>query len=149
MTPLFQALIEAYKITLSFSDKVVGMFDDEKFAKAVVEIYGREPSYPELDVQIELIKNATDIPTKDKLILLRAVSVQRDSIREREAERMERCAEIINRGMDRRAEVAQKLVLGLLSGGLYLLPDAYSALENTIRKHKEQYDDDLDFTRDR
>ena len=73
MGPLLGVLVEAYNKTLDFTDSVMSKFDDEKYARAVTEMYGREPTYSELDAQIDIIKEATDIPTEKKLELLKAV----------------------------------------------------------------------------
>ena len=59
MTKLLEALFEAYKLTLSFADNVVSKFDDEKFAQAVNDLYGRPPELPELDAAIPDLANAS------------------------------------------------------------------------------------------
>ena len=137
MIPLIQAIIQAYNNTLNFADRVMDKLDDEKYAKAVIELYGKEPTYYELDAQIEVIKNATDIPTEKKLDLLRAVAVQRDAIRDKEIELKKEAAEIINDGMEKRGNLAGKIAIGVLSGGVSLLPDAVNAVKGLKDKNSE------------
>ena len=137
MVPLIQAIIQAYNTTLNFADKVMDKLDDEKYAKAVIELYGQEPTYSELDAQIEIIKNANDIPTEKKLDLLRAVTVQRDAIRDKEIERKKKSAEIIDNAMEKKGNLAGKIAIGVLSGGVSLLPDAVNAVKGLKDKKSE------------
>ena len=137
MVPLIQAIIQAYNNTLNFADKIMDKLDDEKYAKAVIELYGQEPTYNELDAQIEIIKNATDIPTEKKLDLLRAVTVQRDAIRDKEMERKKKSAEIIDNGTEKKGNLAGKIAIGVLSGGVSLLPDAVNAVKGLKDKKSE------------
>ncbi len=144
MVPLIQAIIQAYNTTLSFADKVMDKIDDEKFAKAVIELYGQEPTYNELDAQIEIIKNATDLPSEKKLELLRAVTVQRDTIRDKEMERKRKSAEIISDAAEKKGNLAGKIAIGVLSGGVSLLPDAINAVKEFKDKKPEDTTDILD-----
>ena len=144
MVPLIQAIIQAYNTTLSFADKVMDKIDDEKYAKAVIELYGQEPTYSELDAQIEIIKNATDIPTEKKLDLLRAVTVQRDTIRDKEMERKKKSAEIISDAAEKKGNLAGKIAIGVLSGGVSLLPDAVNAVKGLKDKKPEDTIEILD-----
>lgn len=137
MGPLLGVLVEAYNKTLDFTDSVMSKFDDEKYARAVTEMYGREPTYSELDAQIDIIKEATDIPTEKKLELLKAVTVQRDAIRDKEFERKSKSADVIDRGMDKKADVAKKISLGVLTGGVSLLPDAVKAVKGISNKESK------------
>lgn len=138
MVQLIEIIIEAYNKTLSFADNVTSKFDDEKFAKAVNDMYGQEPTYAELDAQIELIKIASDISTQDKLDLLRAISVQRDIIRDSEIKRKNQCAEIIDKGMEKKGEIVTKIVVGVFSCGISLLPEACHAISGHRKKNKDE-----------
>ena len=42
---LFHALSEAFDKCLDFSNKIMDHIDEEKYAKAVCELYGKEPTY--------------------------------------------------------------------------------------------------------
>lgn len=102
------------KQALDFTSEVVGKFDEEKYAKAVNEIYGHEPDYSELDTLAELIKNATDISTKDKSALLLALADKRSEIRKREFQYKSTSAQIVDNGSERRAEIVLKILNGVL-----------------------------------
>ena len=102
------------KQALDFTSEVVGKFDEEKYAKAVAEIYGHEPDYSELDELTELIKNATDISTKDKNDLLLAITDKKTEIRKKELEYKRECAKIVDAGSERKAEIALKILNGVL-----------------------------------
>ena len=137
MVQLLPILIKALETTTNFAGKVMDKIDDERYAKAVIELYGQEPTYSELDAQIEIIKNATDIPTEKKLALLSAVSAQRDAIREREIAKKKELAEVVDEGARKKGELAGKIALGVLSGGISLLPDAVNAItDNLLTKGK-------------
>lgn len=137
VVPLFNAILEGFKLALDFANKVMDRFDDEKFARAVIELYGKEPTYDELDAQIEIIKNDPDIPTERKLDLLRAVTVQRDAIRDKEFERKQKAAEIIDNSNEKKGNLAGKIAIGVLSGGVSLLPDAVNAVKGLKDKPAE------------
>ena len=109
MVQLLPILIKALETTTNFAGKVMDKIDDERYAKAVIELYGQEPTYSELDAQIEIIKNATDIPTEKKLALLSAVSAQRDAIREREIAKKKELAEVVDEGARKKGELAGKI----------------------------------------
>lgn len=129
-------VIEILKLALDFTNSVVSKFDDEKYAKAVMDIYGHEPTYQELDTLAEIIRNATDISTKEKSDLLLAIADKRSSIRVKEIEYRQDCARTIERGIKKFFKYAGKLFLGVSTGGLSLLPDGYRAI-------KKRFDDDL------
>lgn len=102
------------KAALDFTSGVVGKFDEEKYAKAVNEIYGHEPHYSELDTLAELIKNATDIPTNEKIVLLQALADKRREIRETEFEYKRTCAQTIDNASEKRADIILKIFGGIL-----------------------------------
>lgn len=106
--------VDVLKQALDFTSNLVGKFDDEKYARAVNEIYGHEPNYSELDTLSELIKNASDIPIKDKNVLLLALADKRSEIRKNEFEYKQACAQIVDRGFERKAETALKIISGVL-----------------------------------
>ena len=58
------AIVEILKQALDFTNNVVSKFDDEKYARAVNELYGHELEYSELEKLYNTIENATDISTK-------------------------------------------------------------------------------------
>ena len=113
MIPI-NAVPEILKAALDFTSNIVGRFDDEKYARAVNEIYGYEPNYSELDVLANLIKNATDISTKDKNVLLLAIADKRSELRQREFEHKKACAQIVDSSNERRAETVLKIIGGIL-----------------------------------
>ena len=121
-----ELIIAAFKATLDLSDKVTGKFDDEKYAEAIIKLYGKEPTYNELDAQVEVIKSDPELSPKEKRELLGAISVQKDAARKRELEIKAKCAEIIDNGVAKKGEVATKIVVvifkTLLTGGLALIP---------------------------
>lgn len=106
--------VDVLKQALDFTGNFVGKFDDEKYARAVNEIYGHEPNYSELDALSDLIKNATDIPTRDKSVLLLALADKRSEIRKSEFEYKQACAQVVDRGLERKAENALKIISGVL-----------------------------------
>ena len=126
-------VLEILKQALDFTDNIVSKFDDEKYARAVMTIYGHEPDYKELDILAETIRSATDISTKEKSELLLAVADKRNALREKEIEYKQKCAKTINKGFEKKCKIAKKIALGLLTGGLSLLPDGYHAIENMFR----------------
>ena len=113
MIPISVA-VDVLKQALDFTSNFVGKFDDEKYARAVNEIYGHEPTYSELDVLSELIKNATDISTKDKSVLLLALADKRSEIQKNEYEYKQACAQVVDSGCERKAEIALKIISGVL-----------------------------------
>lgn len=113
MIPISVA-VDILKQALDFTSEVVGKFDEEKYARAVNEIYGYEPDYSELDTLAELIKNATDISTKDKSVLLLALADKRSEIRKREFEYKRTSAQIVDNGSVRRTEIVLKILNGVL-----------------------------------
>lgn len=127
MIPI-EVLIEAFKATLDFAESTASKFDDGKYAEAITALYGQAPTYAELDAQVEVIKAATDIPTQEKLELLRAISVQKDAAREREIAIKRQCAEIVDNGMTKKGETVGRIVStvlkALFTGGISLIPDA-------------------------
>lgn len=106
--------VDILKQALDFTGGVVGKFDDEKYARAVIEIYGHEPDYSELDVLANLIKTATDISTKEKNDLLLAIADKRTEIRKKEIEYKRACAQIVDAGSERKAETVLKILNGVL-----------------------------------
>jgi len=128
MIPI-NVVVEILKGALDFTSNVVSKFDDEKYAKAVSEIYGHAPDYSELDTLAELIKNANDVSTREKEELLFALADKRAILREKELEAKQECAKIVSKGFERKCKAVRKLVLALATGGLSLLPDLYHAIE--------------------
>lgn len=135
MLPLNEVL-GILNLALDFTNSVVSKFDDEKYAKAVMDIYGHVPTYQELDTLAEIIRNATDISTKEKSDLLLAIADKRSSIRKKEIEYRQTCAETADRGFEKKCRVVGKLALVIFTGGLSLIPDGYHAIKNW-------FDDDL------
>lgn len=129
MMPLVEALIEAFKEAMDFSGKVMDHVDEEKYARAVRELYGKEPTYSELDVAIDLIKEDKEMPTTEKVQLLTAVSHRREELYEKALERKRKNADIIDRGTRRKGETAVKIAGAVLTGGVSLIPDAVNALK--------------------
>ena len=136
MFPLVSILIEAYKTTLDFSDKALDHIDEEKYARAVNELYGKEPTYKELDTAIEIIKDDEKLPTSEKVQLLTLVSNQREELYERALERKKKHADIIDRGSRRKGETAVKIAGAVMTGGVSLLPDAINAIKGISDKKK-------------
>ena len=120
---------ELLKSAFDLTNGVVSKFDDEKYAKAVNEIYGHAPDYSELNTLEELIKNASDISTKEKKELLFALADKRTLIREQELLDKRECGIIVYKGFEKKCKAVGKLVLALLTGGLSLAPDLYHAFE--------------------
>ena len=128
---------EILKGAFDLTNGVVSKFDDEKYAKAVSEIYGHAPDYSELNTLEELIKNATDISTTEKKELLFALADKRASIREQEIENKRECGKILNKGFEKKCKAVGKLALALLTGGFSLLPDLYHAIEGSMNDKLE------------
>ncbi len=126
-------VIEILRMALDFTNNIVSKFDDEKYANAVMTIYGHKPDYKELDILAETIRSATDISTKEKNELLLAVADKRNALREKEIEYKQKCAKTVNKGFEKKCKFAGKLVLGLFTGGLSLLPDGYHAIESLFK----------------
>lgn len=134
MLPLVEVLIGAFKETMDFSNKVLDHIDEEKYAKAVCELYGKEPSYKELDTAIELIKEDKSLPTSEKIQLLTLVSNQREELYEKALVRKKKHADMIDRGSRRKGETAVKIVGAVATGGVSLLPDAVKAIKGAVDK---------------
>lgn len=128
--------VNILKQALDFTSDIVGKFDEEKYAKAVSEIYGHEPNYSELDILAEQIKTATDISTKDKNTLLHAIADKRTEIRKKELEYKKECAQIVDAGFERKS----KNVLKILNGVLIILTAGCAAFGVTkgIQSHSSQ-----------
>ena len=120
------------KSALDTSKEVVSRFSDEEYAKAVKEIYGYEPEYKELDLLAEVIANATDISTNEKSELLMAITERKIVLKKTEIECTRECAKIVDKGFKQKCKYTSKLVLGIITGGLSLLPDAYHAIERRV-----------------
>jgi len=136
MIPI-NVIAEILKSALDFANNVVDKFDDEKYAKAVSEIYGHTPDYNELNTLAELIKNATDVSTKEKEELLFALADKRAAIRKTELEYKQECAKIVNKGFEKKCKAVGKLVLAVSTGGISLLPDLYHAIEGGMNNNLE------------
>ncbi len=124
MIPI-NVVADILKQALDFTNNVVSKFDDEKYASAVMKIYGHEPDYSELDTLSKAIETATDISIKEKSELLMAVADKRSELREKEIEYKKECAKVVNKGFEKKCKFALKLALGVMSGGISLLPDLY------------------------
>ena len=129
MIPI-NTVIEILKQAMDFSNNIVSKFDDEKYARAVMEIYGKEPDYYELEKLADAICNATDISTKDKADILFALADKRSEIRKKEIELRKECGEIANEGFEKKCKIALWLVMGVATGGLSLIPGAYHSFDN-------------------
>ena len=134
MFPLVTVLIEAFKNTLDFSDKIMDHIDEEKYAKAVSELYGKEPTYKELDTAIECIKEDTSLTTAEKVKLLTLVNNQREESYEKALARKKKTADIVDRGSRRKGETAVKIAGAIMTGGVSLLPDAVKAIKGASDK---------------
>lgn len=134
MLPLVEVLIGAFKDAMDFSNKVLDHVDEEKYAKAVCELYGKEPTYKELDTAIEIIKEDKSLPTAEKIQLLTLVSNHREELYEKALARKKKHADIIDRGSRRKGETAVKIVGAVATGGVSLLPDAVKAIKGTVDK---------------
>ncbi len=132
---LISEVVEILNQALNFTNSVVSQFDDEKYARAVVEIYGHEPDYSELNTLAELIVNAEDISTVDKTTLLLAIADKRSEIREKELRYKKECGKIVNKGFEKKCKFVGKLALGIATGGVSLLPDLYRIVSN--RQHDD------------
>ena len=123
-------VIEILKLAMDFTNNAVSKFDEEKYANAVMVIYGHEPDYKELDTLVEIISKATDISAKEMSDLLFAIADKRSAIRKKEIEYRQECAETVNRGFNKFCKYAGKFFLGISTGGLSLIPDGYHAIKN-------------------
>ena len=131
---LFTVLVEAFDKCLNFSNKIMDHIDEEKYAKAICELYGKEPTYAELDAAIEIIKEDKEMPTEKKVQLLTAVSRQREEYYEKALERKKRSATVIDRGTRRKGETAVKIAGAVMTGGVSLIPDAVKAIKGIDNK---------------
>ena len=122
-------IVDMLAKSLDFTNKIVDKFDDEKYAKAVMEIYGHDPDNKELDKLAEMIMNATDISTDEKSALLLAIADKRLEIKKG-------CAEIVDRGSEKRCEIAKKLALGVFTGGISVLFDVSYDLYKRANKER-------------
>lgn len=137
---------EMFEKSLSFADNVMKNFDDKKFAESVTEMYGREPSYDELDAAIAIIKEDTTMSAKEKVDLLMVLSRQREETRARfldkQVEIKKKHADTLNAATQKKGDVAVKVAMGVLTGGVSLLPDAVKGIKNVADKKKNKKDDD-------
>lgn len=135
---LAEILVEAYKKTMEFADKFMSNLDDEKYARAINDLYGRSPSDEELDnainqLKIELIKEDTTTPLEEKLSMLDAILEYRDSRRDKEIEQKKKYAEMIDEGNQKKADVAIKVACGVMTGGVSLIPDIVDATKGIVK----------------
>lgn len=128
---------EFYLVTLpKLAELVVNAitsFDETKYVGAIKDLSGNEPTSSELDAQVKIILDAQDISTKEKLSFLKDVSAQREMIRDNELKRNDASANIIDRGIERRANAYLKVFGGICSGGLSLLPDAVRYIRKELQ----------------
>lgn len=134
---LAEALIHAFEKCLDFSNTVMDHVDDEKYAKAVCELYGQEPTYKELDAAIDLIKEDSTISTEKKIQLLETVSRRREEIYEKAIERKKKTADVIDSGARNKGEIAVKIAGAVMTGGVSLLPDAVNAITGKSKSNKK------------
>ena len=113
MNPINLA-VDILKQALDFTSSVVGKFDEEKYARAINEIYGHEPNYHELDTLVDLIKDATDISMNEKVVLLHALADKRSEVRKKEFEYKRACAQAVDNASEKRTETILKIVNGVL-----------------------------------
>ena len=137
---------EMFDKSLAFADNVMKNFDDKKFAESVTEMYGKEPTYEELDAAIEIIKQDTTMSSKEKVDLLIVLSKQREETRARYMDKQvdvkKKHAETLNEATQKKGDIAVKVAMGVLTGGLSLIPDAVKGIQNVSDKKKDKKDDD-------
>ena len=137
---------EMFDKSLAFADNVMKNFDDKKFAESVTEMYGKEPTYEELDAAIEIIKQDTTMSSKEKVDLLMVLSKQREETRARYMDKQvdvkKKHAETLNEATQKKGDIAVKVAMGVLTGGLSLIPDAVKGIQNASDKKKDKKDDD-------
>lgn len=137
---------EMFDKSLAFADNVMKNFDDKKFAESVTEMYGKEPTYEELDAAIEIIKQDTTMSSKEKVDLLMVLSKQREETRARYMDKQvdvkKKHAETLNEATQKKGDIAVKVAMGVLTGGLSLIPDAVKGIQNVSDKKKDKKDDD-------
>ena len=137
---------EMFDKSLAFADNVMKNFDDKKFAESVTEMYGKEPTYEELDAAIEIIKQDTTMSSKEKVDLLMVLSKQREETRARYMDKQvdvkKKHAETLNEATQKKGDIAVKGAMGVLTGGLSLIPDAVKGIQNVSDKKKDKKDDD-------
>lgn len=137
---------EMFEKSLSFADNVMKNFDDKKFAESVTEMYGKEPTYEELDAAIEIIKEDTSMSSKEKIDLLMVLSKQREETRARymdkQVEIKKKHADTLNTATQKKGDIAVKVAMGVLTGGLSLIPDAVKGIQNATDKKNDKKDDD-------
>lgn len=119
------AVIEMLKAAFDFSNNVVSKFDDEKYAQAVITIYGHEPNYKELDELVELIKANPNTSLEDKRNLIFSVTDKKREILHDEFEYKRESSKIVNKGFEKKCKIAGKLFLGVATGGLSLFLEPF------------------------
>lgn len=125
MTVPINVVVEILKPALDFTNNVVSKFDDEKYAKAVMTIYGQEPDYKELDELAELVKADPNTSMKDKRDFLFSIADKKCALRQKEIENKRESAKIVNKGFEKKCKFVGKLFLGIATGGLSYIPDLY------------------------
>ncbi len=138
---------EMYVKSLDFANNVMSKFDEKKFAESVTEMYGKEPTFAELDAAIEIIKADTTMSTKEKVDLLMVLSKQRDESRskylDKDVEIKKKHADTVNDNMQKKGDIAVKVAMGVLTGGVSLIPDAVDGVKKITNKDKSDKDDKL------
>lgn len=132
MIPI-NAIIAILEKALDFTNNVVKTFDDEKYARAVKEIYGHEPDCSELDALVRIIENATDISTEKKAEIIFAITDKKNEKRDREIENKKACAEVVNKGFKKKGKVILKIALGIFTGGISAIPDVCSKISRKVK----------------
>lgn len=121
---------------VELSATIITSFDSTKYANSVGELCGQEPQHSELDAQVEVIKNSTDLSSREKLTLLKEISTQRETIRDNEIERKRAAADIIDKSRERRCKLFIKVLGVVFTGGTSMLPDA-------VRYFKKKSQDEI------
>ena len=129
---LIPVILEAFDGAVDFAGKVIVSFDEEKFSKAVSDFWGKEPSVNEWDEAVELVKEADDIDTCQKVELLKAIAKERDAARSRELEQKKDIVNKLDEHNEKKAQVAVKIVAGVLSAGVTLIPEAVKRVKDVI-----------------
>ena len=105
--------------------KVINSFDEEKHANAVMKLYGSDPNHSTIEVLIKMIVEDTELSSNDKYERLLAIAKMENDFRDREFEHKIECARALDEGFEKRGKFVLKLVFGVLSGGVTLIPDGY------------------------
>lgn len=131
MIKFIEAIVKFAEKALDTGKTVIDSLDEEKFGDAVNIFCGEEPPLSEWDAAIEMIKADETKSTEEKIQLIKLVSDEKEKRTRASQERKVTAAKQIDEHIEKKAGIAKDVTLGILSGGLSMIPKAVNALRES------------------